>query len=281
MTEVNRPARLPADLGASLAPILAGVAAPIGHCVLFYPVATSTNDVAARLAEQNFGDGTIVVADQQISGRGRGGHTWYSPPGTGLYASVLVDARHETASDEWPRWLTLAAGVAAAEGLHAASGLPVSLKWPNDLVMAPAGGVRGARKVGGILAEARTDDGRLSHVIVGIGVNVRRASFPPDISSRATSLEDELGRDVERGPVLAALLQRLATWLERLRDGRTELVVDRWRRLAVGASGAAVEWHRDGERWRGVTAGIDGEGALLVKAGGATERVVAGEVIWL
>ena len=82
-----------------------------------------------------------------------------------------------------------------AEGLHAASGLPVSIKWPNDLVIAPAGTVRGARKLGGILAEGRTDGGALTHVIVGFGVNVRSSAFPPEISARATSLEDELGRD--------------------------------------------------------------------------------------
>ena len=190
------------------------------------------------------------------------------------------NAGPETAAD-WPRWLTLTAGVAAAEGLHAASGLPVSIKWPNDLVMAPAGTVAGARKVGGILAEARADAGRLSYVVVGMGVNVRRAAFPPEISARATSLEDELGRQVERGPVLAALLQRLATWLERLRAGQTGAVVSRWCSLAVGASGAAVEWVAEEGPRRGVTVGIDPDGALLVRAGPATERILAGEVTWL
>ena len=213
-----------------------------------------------------------MIADQQTAGRGRGSHTWHSPAGSGLYVSVVVRvdataAGREQGAADWPRWLTLATGVALAEGLHAASGLPVSIKWPNDLVIAPAGTVRGARKLGGVLAEGRTDGGRLTHVVVGFGVNVRSSAFPPEISARATSLEDELGRDVDRGAVLAAMLRRFSTWLARLRAQRSADVAARWSALAVGATGSTVEWQADGAQRRGVTAGIDGEGALLIRAG--------------
>lgn len=281
MNQIDRPAALPPDLDAALAPMLAGGALPEGSALVYYPVVGSTNDLAAALAERGYPDSTVVVADEQVAGRGRGGHTWYSPSGAGLYASVIVDARRGDGPADWLRWLTLATGVAISEGLHAASGLPVAIKWPNDLVIAPSGTVRGARKLGGILAEARSEGGMLTHVIVGFGVNVLRSAFPPEISARATSLEDELGRDVDRGRVLAASLRRLLTWLRRLRAGQTAAVVGRWRDLAVGGSGAAVEWTRDGTRLRGVTAGVDAEGALLIHAGGSTERVIGGEVEWL
>ena len=177
--------------------------------------------------------------------------------------------------------LLLATGVALAEGLHAASGLPVSIKWPNDLVIAPSGAVRGARKLAGILAEAQTEGSRITRVVVGFGINVRAASWPADISARVTSLEEELGRPVDAGVVLATTLSRLSTWLPRVRAGETSAVVRRWTALAVGASGAPVEWTRDGAATRGVTAGMGGDGALLVRAGGALERVAAGEVRWL
>jgi BirA family transcriptional regulator, biotin operon repressor / biotin---[acetyl-CoA-carboxylase] ligase len=281
MREIDRPAALPPDLDVALGPMLAGGALPEGAALVYYPIVSSTNDLAAALAEQGYPDSTIVVADEQNAGRGRGGHTWYSPPGAGLYASIIVDARLGDAPADWARWLTLGTGVAISEGLHAASGLPVAIKWPNDLVIAPSGTVRGARKLGGILAEARSEAGQLTHVIVGFGVNVQRSSFPPEISARATSLEDELGREVDRGRVLAASLGRFLTWLRRLRAGQTATVIGRWRELAVGGSGAAIEWTRDGHRLRGVTAGIDAEGALLVRAGGSTERVLGGEVVWL
>ena len=287
MTAIDRPAALPSDLAGALEPAVAAAGlAPIGAQIIFFPLATSTNDLALRLADHGCPDGTVVIADQQTAGRGRGSHSWHSPAGAGLYVSVVVrvdspevEREHRTA--DWPRWLTLATGVALAEGLHAASGLPVSIKWPNDLVMAPSGAVRGARKLGGILAEGRTDEGRLTHVVVGFGVNVRSSAFPPEISSRATSLEDELGRDVDRGAVLVALLRRFSTWLSRLRGPRASDVATRWSALAVGATGAPVEWQSDGGERRGVTAGIDGAGALLIRAGGAIERVVSGEVTWL
>ena len=281
MNEIDRPAAFPPEFDAALSPMLVSGALPEGAAVVYYPVVGSTNVLAASLVERGYADSTIVIADAQTAGRGRGGHTWYSPPGAGLYTSIVVDARLGEAQADWPRWLTLATGVAISEGLHAASGLPVAIKWPNDLVIAPSGTVRGARKLGGILAEARSDGGQLSHVIVGFGINVLRTAFPPEISARATSLEDELGRDVDRGRVLAASLGRFLTWLRRLRAGQTATVVARWRELAVGGSGAAIEWTRDGVRVRGVTAGIDADGALLVRAGGSTERVLGGEVAWL
>jgi BirA family transcriptional regulator, biotin operon repressor / biotin---[acetyl-CoA-carboxylase] ligase len=281
MNEIDRPAALPPELGAALEPMLTGGALPEGATLVYYPIVGSTNDLAAALAERGYPDSTIVIADEQVAGRGRGGHTWYSPQGAGLYASIVVDARQGETPADWPRWLTLATGVAISEGLHAACGLPVAIKWPNDLMIAPSGTVRGARKLGGILAEARSESGQLSHVIVGFGVNVQRSAFPPEISARATSLEDELGREVDRGRVLAATLGRFLTWLRRLRAGQTAAVVARWCELAVGGSGAAIEWTRDGVRLRGVTVGIDAEGALLVRAGGSTERVLGGEVAWL
>jgi BirA family transcriptional regulator, biotin operon repressor / biotin---[acetyl-CoA-carboxylase] ligase len=287
VTAIDRPSAVPLDIAGPLELAFSSQGiAPIGSQVIFFPVATSTNDLALRLADHGCPDGTVVIADQQTAGRGRGSHSWHSPAGSGLYVSVVVRvdlarAGREHGAADWPRWLTLATGVALAEGLHAASGLPVSIKWPNDLVMAPAGTVRGARKLGGVLAEGRTDAGQLTHVVVGFGVNVRSSAFPPEISARATSLEDELGRDIDRGAVLAALLKRFSMWLARLRAQRSADVAARWSALAVGATGSTVEWRADGGPRRGVTAGIDGEGALLIRAGASTERVVSGEVIWL
>jgi BirA family biotin operon repressor/biotin-[acetyl-CoA-carboxylase] ligase len=281
VTDVDRPAPLPAALAEGLA-IARAVrdAADLTAPVHYFPVASSTNDLAARLAEQGAPDGTLVIAGQQTAGRGRAGHAWFSPPGSGLYLSTVVDARGPSAAT-WVPTLTLTAGVAVAEALHAASGLPVVIKWPNDLVMAPAGAVRGARKLAGILAEARSEGSAVTHVIVGVGVNVRAAAWPPEISARATSLEEELGRPVDAGAVLGALAARLGTWLERLRSGEGALVRSRWQRLSVGATGAAVGLPGPDGGKRGLTAGLDADGALLVRCGTEMNRVVAGEVTWL
>ena len=284
MQATDRPAPLPEALGLALDDAIAtGLASPLGSRVLYFPVATSTNDLAARLAEHGTPDGTLVLAGQQTAGRGRAGHSWFSPPTAGLYLSVVLAADDGgRAAPDWVQALTLAAGVAAAEGLHAASGLPVVIKWPNDLVMAPAGTVRGARKLAGILAEAHTDGAALSQVIVGLGVNVGAAAWPTEISSSATSLEDEAGRTIDPAQVLGHSLVRLGTWVRRLRAGDAPMVRRRWQQLAVGASAAAVQIAAGGRGpRRGVTCGIDDAGALLVRCGTQVERVTAGEVTWL
>ena len=281
MIGVDRAAALPPELAQGIELAAARKdAAPIGTSVLYFPVATSTNDLAMRLAEQGYGDGTLVLAGQQTAGRGRGGHTWFSPPGTGLYGSVLLDAAAPGHAD-WVRTLTLAAGVALAEGLHAASGLPVSIKWPNDIVVSPAGAVRGARKLAGILAEATSEQGRVSRVVLGIGINVRATAWPPDISARVTSLEEELGRPVDAGLVLGTVLSRLGTWVRRLRAGQSAAMLARWHALAVGATAAPVEIAADGQVQRGVSAGLNTDGALLVRQGTSTVPVLSGEVRWL
>ena len=110
---------------------------------------------------------------------------------------------------------------------------------------------------------------------------MRSVAWPDEISARATSLEDELGRPVDSGLVLGAVIARLTTWTARLRGGQTTAVIARWQQLAVGATGAPVALESGGRSLRGVTAGISHLGALLVRCAGETVPVTAGEVRWL
>nr|MBA3270450.1 biotin--[acetyl-CoA-carboxylase] ligase [Acidobacteriota bacterium] len=169
--------------------------------------------------------------------------------------------------------LTLAAGVAVRRAITQASGLMPELKWPNDVMV-------GRRKLAGILAEGVGFGGAAPTVVLGTGVNVRNAAHAGDIAVRATSLEAELGREVERGVVLEELLVELPDEYDRLRRGKADDILRAWRQAAPSAAGAAVEWTTaDGVR-RGTTAGIDESGALLVRTPAGTERLVAGEVRW-
>lgn len=279
----------PAPLPAELADALEAVRLPGRPEPRYYPLVTSTNDLALRLAAHGAPDGTIVIADQQTAGRGRAGHVWFSPPGAGAYVTMLLRPGADRAAD-WPRWLTLAAGVALAEGILSVTGLPVRIKWPNDLVVVPEMGgrraaarapLRGSRKLGGVLAEAQTSGARLDAVVVGYGVNVGLATYPAEISARTTSLEAELGRPVDRALVVAGTLGSLAQWVHRLRITGGEDVLRRWRELGVGVTGARVTWRDRGAARGGITAGLDGDGALLVRQDGATARVLGGEVTWL
>jgi BirA family biotin operon repressor/biotin-[acetyl-CoA-carboxylase] ligase len=259
----------------------------LASTILFFETTGSTNDEAAKRSaspqppapglqpQAPSPEGLVVVADEQTAGRGRRGHTWFSPAGSGLYVSVvLTPAASAIEPSRATTLLTLAAGVALAEGIEQASGLRADLKWPNDLQVS-------RRKLGGILAESSGAGGSPDTVVVGYGLNVLSTAFPPELSDRATSLESELGRAVDRYLLLAETLAALSRRYEDLLAGRFDAILDAWRRLAPGATGARVVWTTNAGTTAGVTAGIDEVGALLVRVGERVERIVSGEVLWL
>jgi BirA family biotin operon repressor/biotin-[acetyl-CoA-carboxylase] ligase len=235
--------------------------------VLWYASVSSTNDVAGVLADSGAPEGCVVVANAQSAGRGRQGRTWVSPPGAGLYVSALLRPKEDASL------LTIAAGVAVAEGIQRATGLAVALKWPNDAFV-------GQRKVAGILAEANSSEAG-PYVIVGFGINVMPAAYPPDVAVRATSLEGELGRGVDRGLLLAECLGRLATRYADLQCGHAGDVTGAWRRRAAATFGRRVRGEVNGVVVEGVAENIDETGALVVRTAGGLARITAGEVIWL
>jgi BirA family biotin operon repressor/biotin-[acetyl-CoA-carboxylase] ligase len=246
----------------------------------------STMDLAQAMASGET-DGLLVIADEQTAGRGRRGRAWSSPPGAGLYFSVLMRPRPasereqlqvRTPGEAAPAnralgLLTLAAGVGVIDGILAATGLLAQLKWPNDVLV-------GRRKLAGILAEAIAVGTPEEAVVLGVGVNIATASLPPDVAMLATSLETELGRAIDRGEVLAQTLAGIARWYRALLEARYDEVLQAWRRAAPSAVGTGVQWTTAQGTQYGVTAGIDDSGALLVKTGSGIERLIAGEVTW-
>lgn len=261
---------LPDDLAFALTRAAARLG-PFG-AVLFRSEVESTNDLALTLAAAGAPEGTSVLADVQRKGRGRRGHDWHSPPEAGLYLSVV--ARPEMLNGP-PPVLTLGAGVAAVRAVTRITGLPVELKWPNDLVIG-----RPWRKLGGVLAETVSAGSRLDAVVIGLGLNIRPAPLPATVARRATSLEAELGRFVERAPLLTELLVELRTMLDRLHAGDRSFVTDQWRGFARRGLGGTVRWSDARGAHQGIARGIDDDGALIVSTHASDERVVAGEVIW-
>ncbi len=262
------PIAIPGDIADALARVRTRIDNGTLPRLLYIASLSSTNDVADRLAGSGALDGTTVVAEQQTAGRGRLGRTWFSPPGAGLYASVIVRV---DAAFPVPL-VSLTAGLAFAEGARAATHLPVDIKWPNDLVI-------GRRKLAGILTEA-SGSSAFAYVVVGVGINLHPAAYPPEIADRATCIETELGRPVDRGLVLAECLASFSEWITRLRGGQSAEMLDRWRRLSPSSHGARVEYTSQGSPTAGTTVGIDVDGALLVESRNGVERIVAGEVRW-
>ena len=240
---------------------------PFGNHLSWHEEVGSTNDLAAAAAEAGASEGLVVVANTQSLGRGRMGRSWSSPPGAGLYVSVVLRPGGSAL-----RLLTIAAGVAIAEGVHAASGLQTCLKWPNDVYL-------GSRKLAGILAEAGSSAGAVDHVVLGFGINVNRANYPPEVAARATSIEHELGRPIDRGLVLASCLSALTVRYRQLQMA-PHAVLDAWRSYAVSMLNRRVECTVGLRSVAGVAEDIDERGALVVRVGDETVHVISGEVVW-
>ena len=223
----------------------------------------STNDRARTLAADGAPPFTLVVAEEQVAGRGREGRSWASPSGLGLWASLVLRS-----PDLHARLLTpLLVGVAVCRAVETrVPELEVGLKWPNDVLL-------GRRKLAGVLCEGDLE----GTVVVGVGVNVRQRprDFPPPIRGRAVSLEMAAGREVGRAPLLGEIVSRIRELMDppaaRLSGALAREVAARDR-----LRGHAVVTHGDRP---GVARGIDPDGALRVeREGGRTERVRAGSV---
>lgn len=173
----------------------------------------STNSEAMSLAQAGAPDGTVVVAESQSAGRGRHARNWFSPPGMNVYCSIIVRGIGPGLSlSEWLSWVPLTSALAVAEAVQCVAALPLSLKWPNDLLLHE-------RKVGGILCESSLAPTAGPVVVIGIGlnVNVPQEAFPEELRPIATSLIEAVHRPTDRNRLIAQLLLELEQSLDELR----------------------------------------------------------------
>ena len=239
----------------------------MGQKIVYFESIGSTNDVAKESVDEGAPEGTLVIAEEQTAGKGRLGRPWIAPPGTSLLFSLLLYP--DLTLEHVPR-LTMLASLAAAEAIESVTGLPVRFKWPNDIL------IRG-RKSGGVLTEVGVTGERLDYVVVGIGLNVNwNPSQVPELVEKATSLSEELGREVSR----LELLQRLLIYMERgylrLQEGYFPHKVFTWHLANIGEK-VKVVLPRGKEE--GFVEGVDADGALLLRReDGSTVRVTMGEV---
>ncbi len=239
------------------------------------PSTTSTNDVARDLAARGAPEGTVVTADYQTAGRGRLGRRWLAPPGTCLLCSVLFRPAPDSGLLALATDLTMLCALAAADAVEATAGLPVSLKWPNDLIV-----VRGEfwRKLGGLLAETGLSGDRLEFVIVGVGVNVNvPPEVLPDLAPDATSILAETGRMTDREVLLDRFLKGVRGRYERWRAGERPWAEWAARLATLGRPVRVVT--AEGER-HGMAEAVDEDGALLLRTpDGSLHRIRAGDVL--
>jgi BirA family transcriptional regulator, biotin operon repressor / biotin---[acetyl-CoA-carboxylase] ligase len=242
-----------------------------GHLQFFSSI-PSTNTHAMEQAAVGAPDGSVYFADEQTTGRGRGGHAWASPPGSGLYVSALLRPQMAPAD---VLWLSLAAGLAVCNAIRYVTLLEPDLRWPNDLLF-------GRRKFCGILTELNAEVTRVRSVVVGIGINVHQERFPQELSALATSLRIEAGRSWPRQDLLLALLHSLDREVAALTassdlTAATRSIRERFEENSSWARNKRV-CVEEGGGFRGVTAGLDMRGFLRVRTLEGERTVLSGGV---
>ncbi len=255
---------LPAEIQSHLKTAL------LGREIVYRPQVESTNALARTLAVRGARSGTIVVADSQTAGRGRQGRIWFSPPGAGIYLSLIL--RPAVGSSGATKF-TLLTGVALAETLLSFVPDGVEIKWPNDILV-------GGRKVAGILIEIATEIDKIEYMVIGVGVNVNtaRRDFPAELKRTATSLRAETGQYFSRAAVLAEFLAGFEKYYDVLQEFGFAPILARWKKLA-NIFDKQVSVDLLGSTISGRVSGIDRHGALLIRQrGGGLHRLLSGDL---
>jgi len=244
----------------------------LGHQVLFRDQVGSTNDLALEMAQDGAREGLVVLAEEQTAGRGRLNRRWWAPAGTCLLVSLVF--RPQAPFQMKASRITMACGLALLDAIRAETGVPVMLKWPNDVIVSREGSWG---KLAGMLSEVGLEHGQPAVLVVGIGlnVNVPRESLA-HLAPNAASLLVEGGSEVDRTALLDVFLSSAENRITAMRAGGD--VLDEW---------------RDGLAWMGqpvvvktptavvkcVAETVDAEGALVVRlSDGSSCRFTAGDI---
>jgi BirA family biotin operon repressor/biotin-[acetyl-CoA-carboxylase] ligase len=230
----------------------------------------STNEAVKKLALNGDAEGKVILSEEQTAGRGRKSRTFYSPPGTGIYMSLLLRPKI-SAADSF--LLTTSAAVAVSLAIESVSNKDTKIKWVNDVFMDD-------KKVCGILTEASLslESGLLDYAVLGIGINVSHPSggFPEDLSDIATSVfSDSTNNGDIRNRLAAEILNHFMTFYEGLTD-RLFLPEYKKRMLFLGKT---VTILKDNKKSEATAIDIDNDCRLKVRyANGEEEYLSSGEV---
>ncbi len=237
----------------------------IGHTVIRLEETSSTNDLARDFIENPDADGTVILADRQTKGKGRLGRSWYSPPGKGIYLSIILN---RPLQGNMSYLLCPAVSLAIAQAVEKLSGLKVLIKWPNDLIV-------NGKKIGGVLVEKSR-----KAFIVGVGVNLNTDldEFPEEIRGRTSSLKSESGKHYDKEEFMRELFVEFERIMALLpADGGKEVLNNiKARSFTLGKNVRVVD---GGAILNGEAIGFESDGSLLLKgAGGKIVNIKSGEL---
>ncbi len=226
--------------------------ARIGKKMVVYSSTASTNDVAAKYAKSKNNDGLVVLAEEQVKGRGRGGNKWVSGKGDSVICSILL-----TESGINAELLSLTIAVATAEAIGKCTKAEAKIKWPNDIIL-------NNKKVAGILVEAKKA-GKNAAFIIGIGINCHQSKndFPAELRKTATSIDIETGGQIDRISLVRRLLTSIENSLE-IAGKNKEEIIEHWQRLSMQL-GQRVALLYNRKKFAGNCIGIDPEKGLVLQ----------------
>jgi BirA family biotin operon repressor/biotin-[acetyl-CoA-carboxylase] ligase len=241
----------------------------MGRHVYAHRSVKSTNDIAAKLAESGAADGSIVVSEEQTKGRGRLGRQWHSPPGVGIYVSIIL--RPDFGPQKAPA-ISIMTAVALADTFSLHCPGQVRIKWPNDVLLS-------GKKAAGILTELSAEKGQVNHIIIGVGMNVNQRSgdLPAELLRTATSLRRVLKHKVRRVDLLQSFLVNLEKEYRSYRKYSLKKSHARIRRYS-SLIGRTVKLRTGRQITRGTAVDIDINGCLIVELDGVRKAVTAGQV---
>lgn len=235
--------------------------------LLRFPSLPSTQDWVRHWARLGASEGLVVQAGEQTAGRGRLDRSWWSPPGTGLYLSILL--RPAIPLLQAPQ-LTMLVSLAAIDACRRVAHVDPQPKWPNDLLLS-------GRKLAGVLTEIEAREEKLSYAIIGLGLNVTMSFAGTALAETAISLSEASQESISVDAVREAFLSSLESRYRQFRNGQTPLT--EWKQR-LEPLGRRVRVHHDGQSdLIGAAQGVDANGALLIEDDlGVTHTVWAGDV---
>ena len=242
----------------------------LGRTIYYYDAVESTNLLAIELAQQGAPEGTVVLADQQLSGRGRGTRSWHSPAGVGIYCSVVLRPTTPPANAQL---VTLMAGVSIVKAIARHTGLSPKVKWPNDILI-------NDKKVAGILVESMISGAQIGHSVLGFGVNVNNCptDLPGNLRAKVTSLLMELEKPVDRSTVLIEIFSELERLYHIFQHEYFAIILEQWRRYSSTLGQRVRIWQED-EATEGIAVDLTEDGGLIVRLEGGKQIVIhAGDV---
>lgn len=240
----------------------------IGKNIFHFKEIDSTNLYVKKLIKDSIEEGTVVIADIQTKGRGRKNRKWSSHKG-GLWFSILL---YPDISPKYGMLITMASSISVVQGIESTTDLKTEIKWPNDILI-------NGQKVCGILTELESKKNKISYVIVGIGLNVNN-SLDDDLKSVATTLKQEVGKQISREELLISILKKYDENYNRVKSEDYNFIRDSWLKYSK-IIGKKIQVEDEKIVETGVVTDIDDNGFLILDTIHGKTRIVSGDIKYL